>query len=135
MSNKVIHIAMATLPGRGKCRLLLRKLGDHDYRWFVEGPEGEEESDISGLTVEEAMQAAQRHYRHDSFRTIICGFRYTLPERDEHGMNALFHQMVASLSTMNGVYYDEELGHNCYVQNSSDEAIAIWKELQSEGRL
>jgi len=93
----------------------------------MEDNAGEQATTVSGETVEEAMRLAARHWQKDSFTTVICGFRYTLPERDEHGINALFHQMVASYSSMNGVYYDEELGNNCFVQNASDEAIRLWK--------
>lgn len=134
MSSQLIHIATAILPKRGKSLLLLRKEGDRDYTWFIDGAV-EERSDVKGMTVEEAMRAAYCRFRLNSFKTVACGFRYTLPERDEHGMNALFHQMKASYSSINGVYYDEELGHNCFVQNASDEAIALWKKLKGENRL
>ena len=64
-----------------------------------------------------------------------CGFRYTLPERDEHGLNALFNQMVASYSSSNGVYFEQELGHPCIVQNASIQARLLWKKLKQANRL
>jgi len=66
---------------------------------------------------------------------VNCGFRYTLPERDEHGYNALFHQMAASYATSNGVYFDEESGNNCFVNFASEEAKNLLKVLQTSKRL
>ncbi|MEI8125171.1 MAG: hypothetical protein WCG42_05410 [Parachlamydiaceae bacterium] len=125
-SEKLIHAARCFVNGSWHY-LFLRKESDNSFVWSMEDNAGEQATTVSGETVEEAMRLAARHWQKDSFTTVICGFRYTLPERDEHGINALFHQMVASYSSMNGVYYDEELGNNCFVQNASDEAIRLWK--------
>lgn len=136
MTSRLIHIANIQVPKQGKALLLLRERTPHDYSWYLETPSNEEvDTGIRGDTIEEAMRKAHRHWRLDSFKTVICGFRYTLPERDEHGMNALFHQMVSSYSTMTGVYFDEDLGHNCFVQNASDEALGVWKRLKDEKRI
>jgi len=127
---KLIHAA-SFFNGGSSCYLFLRKkAGDH-FAWFEELENGEErETPVSAPTIEESLRLAARHWKAQFFRTVICGFRYTLPERDEHGINALYHQMAASLSTMNGIYYDEELGNNCFVQNASDEAFRLWKRLK-----
>lgn len=130
-TNRIIHAAQIIVPKEGKQLLLLEEMDPQDYRWFVLKEDNVEvETDVSGRTIEEAFRNANRKWAANSFRTIICGFRYTLPERDEHGMNALFYQMAASYGTMNGVYFDEELGHNCFVQNASDEALDLWRRLK-----
>lgn len=127
---KLIHAAKIFQQGKHKL-LYLRKVSPDEYRWFCEGTPTE----VTGITIEEALRLAARHFSQDSYRTIICGFRYTLPERDEHGINALFHQMAASLSTPNGVYFDEELGNNCFVQNSSLEARELFYTIRARGEL
>ncbi len=127
---KLIHVAKIFKNGT-HIHLFLRKISDREYRWFQE----KSETPVFAETIEEALRLAARHWRADSFRTIICGFRYTLPERDEHGINALFHQMAASISTPNGVYFDEELGNNCYVQNQSLEARELFYALRDRGEL
>ncbi|MEC7839328.1 MAG: hypothetical protein VX777_04740 [Chlamydiota bacterium] len=131
MTNKLIHIAKITVPKEGQKFVYLRELSPHEYRWFYE----ESPSDLSGDTIEEAIRKGHKHWKGQYFNTLNCGFRYTLPERDEHGMNALFYQLAASFQSFNGTYFDEELGHNCYVQNASHEAIDICKKLAKENKL
>ena len=112
--------------------LLLRKIDDVRYAWFEESPSGEELlTSIEAINPEEAIRLAIRQWKHVFYQNLNCGFRYTLPERDEHGINAYFHQMAASYASMNGIYYDEELGNNCYVQNASDEALKLWRRLSN----
>jgi hypothetical protein len=139
----IIHIARIQ-PDGNVHYLLLRKLDAHTFTWFkLEGERKEEKEEkeketntsVSGSTVPEAIQLAYKHWKGDSFRPVNCGFRYTLPERDEHGCDALFHQMVASYSSMNGVYFDDDLGHNCIVNFASSEGRDLWKKLKEEGRL
>ncbi len=136
MTNKLIHAANIQVPKQGKQLLLLRQRSPHDYGWYLETDEqNEKDTGVRGDTIEEAMQIAHRHWQLNSFKTIICGFRYTLPERDECGMNALFHQMAASHNTMNGIYFDEDLGHNCFVQNASQESLDLHERLKIQERL
>jgi hypothetical protein len=134
---KLIHAACIQPQGSQLPRFLfLRKKDEHTFAWFEEMPNNNEvETSIAASNIEEAIRLATLQWKKDSFRTIICGFRYTLPERDEHGINALLHQMAASYSTINGVYYDEELGNNCFVQNASSEARSLWQRLKNEKRL
>jgi hypothetical protein len=130
--GKLIHVACIFIQGRWR-HLFLRKATEEHFTWYQElQPETEEETPVSGHTIEEALRLAARHWKEQSFRMLHCGFRYTLPERDEHGINALFHQMIASYSSSNGIYYDEELGNNCFVQNASDEAYQLWKRLSKK---
>lgn len=115
--------------------LLLRQLSSTEFRWFEDSMRGEAATDVADSTKEGAIEKARKAWRLSSFRTLQCGFRYTLPERDEHGMNALFFQMKASQLSFNGIYFDEEMGHNCFVQNMSLEAKSILNRLKIENRL
>lgn len=126
----LIHVAFIN---PGKTLLFLRKLGAESYTWTLLRKEGnEEETGITGTTIEEAIAKARRKWKDQAFRTLNCGFRYTLPERDEHGINALFHQMALSYKSSNGVYFDEDLGHDCFVNFASTEAKELLKrELQN----
>lgn len=125
----LIHIATIYPFQQPKQQILLRRLDPLRYVWFIKKDNGEEQTDIWGATSEEAILTARHYWKEALFTTLNCGFRYTLPERDEHGSNALFHQMVASYNSMNGVYFDEELGCNCFVQNASLEARELSKIL------
>lgn len=127
---KLIHVAKIFTEGKYQL-LFLRKVSNAEYRWF----ENKNPTPVFAPTIEEALRLAVRHWKDKSYQTIICGFRYTLPERDEHGINALFHQMAASLSTPNGVYFDEELGNNCFVQNYSLDARDLFLTLRTNGEL
>lgn len=134
-TDKLIHIARI-FNSQGQWRyLFLRKTAEGHFAWHEEEGDKENVTPVSGQTIEEALRLAPRQWSRQSFSTVICGFRYTLPERDEHGINALFHQMAASYGSSNGVYYDEELGNNCFVQNASDEALRLWQRMKSNNRL
>lgn len=124
--NKLIHI------GRIGRRYLFLRQADKHFAWFeADG----QETKVEAPHVEEALRLAVRQWKDLGFRFVNCGFRYMLPERDEHGINALFHQMGAAYESMNGVYFEEELGYNCTVQNASDEARRLWSSLKASGRL
>ncbi|MFI5344525.1 MAG: hypothetical protein ACHQUC_09920 [Chlamydiales bacterium] len=126
---KLIHLGRIESNQPAPVYLLLRQLSDYHYAWFKKEKKGDEiETPIWGPTIEEAIRLAHQHWKLDDFHTVNCGFRYTLPERDEHGANALFYQMVASYSSMNGIYFDEELGCNCIVYFASLEARKLWRE-------
>ena len=124
----LMHVAQYLSPGKGKKWLFLKKLDARLYTWF----EDNEGSEVTADTIEEAIRLAHRHWQGCSFSPLMCGFRYTLPERDEHGINALFWQMGLSYNSPNGIYFDEEIGCNCIVHNASLEARNLWKELRSE---
>lgn len=134
-SRKLIHVGKYTQGLGEKTYLFLRRRGPMDYVWYQENVGQEADTGVQAPTAEGALRLAQKKWKHRNFTTIICGFRYTLPERDEHGMNALFHQMAASYNTPTGVYFDEELGHNCQVQNASNEALDLWRMLRKNNRL
>ncbi len=135
-SNKpLIHAAYKLAPKQGYSLLLLRKESPHNYLWWEETDSTETSTELNAPSTEEALRLAHSTWKNQSFRTIICGFRYMLPERDEHGINAYFHQMTASYSSPNGVYFDQDLGHHCMVQSASQEALALWQRLKQAGRM
>ncbi len=140
MSNtagKLIHVASYYGPGGRQFLLLLREVNGL-YRWFVESQqENEEPTDLEAGRVHEAIRLAARHYRHDDFVSLHCGYRYDSEDRDEHGINALFHEMVASYSnaSIDGAYQNSDLSHQFFVKFAPDQALTLWKRLESEKRL
>lgn len=131
----LVHVGMINIIQPHSWRFL-RKVAPYRYVWFEENEKGEEiETPIEAQSATEAIRLASAQWKKAYFQLLNCGFRYTLPERDEHGLNALFCQMAASYSTSNGVYFEEELGHLCYVQNASIEAQKLWKQLKQADRL
>jgi hypothetical protein len=133
-NGTLIHVGIRHVLNKGKEYLFLRRISSRHFVWFIENLEEEIEAGISASSAEEAMQLAHHAWKNYAFRTLICGFRYTLPERDEHGSNALFHQMVASYTSSHGIYFDEDLGHHCYIQNASQEALSLWKRLPQKSK-
>jgi hypothetical protein len=134
--NNLIHIGKFFLQEGMTKPLFLRKMSPQLFHWFeVESDGFEKETPISASTIEEAIRLARKQWRYDSFSTLHCGFRYMLPERDEHGINALFFQMAASYSSPTGVYFDDVLGNNCFVQNASAEARTLWKKLADQSHV
>lgn len=130
---KLIHVAFIQERGQTKTPLFLRQIEPFRFIWFQEDQTGGlNETPVWGGTWEEALSAAYKKWQKDYFKPLNCGFRYTLPERDEVGTNALFHQMVSSYSSMTGVYFDEELSSNCIVNNASVEAREFWNHLQKK---
>ncbi len=124
---KLIHLAQIKPKGQVQY-LLLKQVSLERFVWFA----NDSEQPVEGGSIGTAIRLARKHWRNDFFRTVICGFRYTLPERDEHGINALYYQMVASYRSANGVYYDDEAGHNCIVNFASQEALSLWKQLDKQ---
>lgn len=134
--SKLIHIARINVKNQGLIYLFLRQIEPYRYLWFHEDQPGmEAETPIWGGTAEEAILAAYKAWNLENIHSLHCGFRYTLPERDEIGTNALFHQMVSSYSSASGIYFDEEVGFNCIVQFASHEARDLWKRLQQTNQI
>lgn len=121
-----IHVAKYFGSQRRAKYLFLKEEKPSWYRWY----ESDSETAIASDNIHEAILLARTYWKEENIQMVACGFRYTLPERDEHGENALFHQMAASYSSFNGIYFDEELGHNCFVQNASEEALNLLKEIK-----
>ena len=135
MGSNLIHLAHYQGPHGHKVLLLLRK-EEERFRWYQQGGNGEQPLGLEGATAEEAILKASERFRNEGFRPVECGIRFSAVERDEHGMNALYCQMVASYSSghIDGVYFDEQVGHDCYVQQASEEALQLWKELEKNQR-
>lgn len=132
---KLIHVARFQPKGSLKY-LFLRKMDPQTYLWHEESNEHKEApTGVMATSVEEAMRLANRQWDGDAFRFLNCGFRYTLPERDEHGINALFWQMAQSYASSNGIYFDEDLGSNCFVNFASQEAKDLLATLKQQNRL
>lgn len=121
IAEDVVHIAKVNLPREGWVYLYLKHI-DESYVWFL--PSGER-TEVSASTVSEAMRLARRAWNLQSFDTVHCGYRFTLPERDEIGNNALFKHLRASYNSFNGQYADDELGHTCIVREASQEALNL----------
>lgn len=128
----LIHVARIFSAKGEWVSLYLRKTEAGLYVWHEVDLEGNETvTPVSADSAEEAIRLAHRHWKSSSFTSLRCGTRFTLPERDEIGTDALFHQMVTSYGTMNGVYLDDELGHQCIVHDASQEALTLWKQLKA----
>ncbi len=109
--------------------LCLNRDSESCFQWY--SFEKAEATGIKGSSITEAIRAGHKHWQKCYFRLLHCGFRYTLPERDEVGSNALFWQMALSYNSANGRYFDDEVGHLCYVDFASQEALKLWKTLRS----
>lgn len=136
--NKLIHVARVLNENNQTIYLFLRQIGRYHYQWFQEVNEDSEVPlPIDGVTAEEALRKAADRFQYHEFHPVECGFRYDLSERDEHGINALFYQMIESYAANNvdGSYFDPDAGHHCYVDFASDEALDLWHRLSDEDRL
>lgn len=135
-SSKLVHVAKFQAQNGELAYLFLRKIDKNTFAWFQQSKDGKEDDmSVVAPSIEEAIRLANKKWAENAFRSLGCGFRYTLPERDEHGINALFHQMASSYNSSNGTYFDEELGNNCFVNFASQEALALWRKLKQENRL
>lgn len=132
-TNRLIHVAK--IQENFFKYLFLREKEPNYFIWSEDENGIEKETALFGTTIEDAISKARKEYKSKGFKTVNCGYRYTLPERDEHGTNALFFQMKESYSTSNGVYFDETLGNLCHVQFASLEAQNLLKKLKQENRL
>jgi hypothetical protein len=127
MSTIPIHVAVLSPK-----RYLFLKKNEEVFCWFHVNDhfEWKEKTPVHGPTIAQAIAEGYKVWERDSFRLVQCGFRYTLPERDEVGSNALFQQMVLSYTSFNGRYFDEEVGHICLVDFASQEALEIWRKIR-----
>lgn len=134
-AGRLCHIGKLQRSGKKPSYVFLRQTGDHRFVWFEEENGKEQATEISAASLPEALRLAHKKWKPFAFRTVICGFRYLLPERDEHGVNALFHEMVQACQSPTGTYYDQDLGHSCMVQNASLEALDMYYRLRDSNRL
>lgn len=111
-------------------QLVLSKTPEGRYAWkFLDRP-----SDVilKANTVQEAIRLGEKWGRDSGFKMQACGYLFTLPEREEHGNNALFSQMVKSLESPNGVYFDEGLGHLCVVHQIPIQARRLYERIRDQ---
>lgn len=120
---KLIHLAESD-----EGLILLYEKSPQSYIWYT----GDQPT-IEADSLEEAIRLGWRHF--PGFAPLLAGYRYTLPERDEHGNNALFSEMVASLNSPSGVYFDEKSGHNNVVHNIPQKAKNLYVDLKSKNLL
>lgn len=131
----VVHAASIRPRGPEKTYLLLRSRSDGTFRWSIFTPQHEEDTGVTAPSIAEAMQLAFAKWHDQGFRPLHCGMRFTLPERDEIGRNALFHEMVASYRTPTGNYMDTKISRPCIVNKASQEALDLWKTLAASQQL
>lgn len=131
--STLIHIGYLQ-NGRERQYLFLRKTDAGQYVWEYAKTENNTPAPVViADSAEEALRLAYSHWR--VWHSLPCGFRFTLPERDEVGTPALFHQMVRSYRTGNGVYLDEELGGSCIVHDAPSHTLALWRSLEKGGSI
>lgn len=106
-------IYLAEIFDGKKIPLALVNDGDGIFHWYRDG----KPTDVVASSSEEAFRKARKKWKEFSFQPVLCGTRFTLPERDEHGAPASYQEMRKSQASMNGVYFDAALGHNCIVRD------------------
>lgn len=131
--STIIHIAYLQ-QGRRREYFFLRKTDAARYQWEKAEQYSEDQVKEPALiiadSVEEAIRLANRQWHSPPLQSLICGFRFTLPERDEIGTPALFHQMRRAYRVSNGVYLDEELGCSCIIHDAPSQTLALLKSLE-----
>lgn len=104
---KIIHIAKLD---RDKI-ITLQELTPGLFDWFDQ----DKSLNLSSSSIEEAFKKGRKELKARGFSPIHCGYKFTLPERDEHGKEALYIDMMKSLASPNGIFFDETMGHNAVV--------------------
>ena len=130
---RLMHIGVIRDVG-GSHLLFLREV-DRKYHWFLEKRGEEEKTALGADKMEEAIQLAYREWGRLEFRFLGCGYRFTLPERDEHGDPASFYQMVKALQSSSYTYMDEDLGHLCVIKQIPSFARELYHRLSESKQL
>jgi len=129
----LIHIGKKVGSEGRSHYLFLRKVDSKGFVWFeVNRAFEEKETDCVAAEIPLAFTEARKKWHTDYFKLLHCGFRYSLPVRDEVGCNALFWEMVSSYSAPNGQFLDSASGQFYYVDNASDEALTLWRNLRNQ---
>lgn len=102
------------------------------FQWFIYNIEDKTlvETSCKGPNIGQTCHLARLKWARWGFRTFRCGTLFTLPERDEIGSPALFHEMVQSLSNSSGVVFDSNRGYSYRVDQISEEAIRFYKTIK-----
>lgn len=130
--NAILHVgSILSSNGRREYLFLLQEKDRPGYCWFTQKHLGDlQPTSCEGSSIDEALNFAAKKWKEDYFSLLHCGFLYALPIRDEVGTNALFSQMIASYSSPSGIYLDKALGHQCFVDYASQEALQLWHSLR-----
>lgn len=111
--------------------LVLRKESEF-FHWFIYNTENKNliATSCKGPNIGQTCHLARLRWARWGFRTLHCGTLFILPERDEIGSPALFHEMVQSLSNSSGAVFDPNRGYSYRVDQISEEAIRFYKEIK-----
>jgi|GEM_PF-2807228 len=116
-------IRLVALVGREKVLLLEEENG---WVWVQNGL-----PILAGKSLGEMREAIFTHFIDLPVRIVNFGVLYTLPERDEVGQYALFHQARNSYKVSNGVVFDPKWGYSYKVDFLSQEGRNIIEEFES----
>lgn len=109
----------------------LREIAPSHFQWFLE----DTPTRVEATSTQEAIRLAYRTFCDQNFEPLLSGYKFTLPERDEHGAPALFIDMIRSLETPSGQYFDPLYGHNLVVHNIPKRARDLYLQLKQAGKL
>lgn len=111
-------IHAATIKEEGKEKMLFLKKAQGGFQWT--------DREVEFDSLPKALDYAWK----EKFSLLPCGYKFTLPERDEHGTPALFEEMAKSLNSMSGVFFDEREGLNCIVHQIPTTTRRFFEQLK-----
>lgn len=91
---------------------VLREETPGNFQWFLHG----KAVGVNCSSLKDSLKSGFKSFKNDQFRPLHCGTKFSLPERDEHGEPAIFSELVRSLASSNGQYYDPLYGQNFIVK-------------------
>ena len=116
-------IRLVAIVGREKALLLQDGTG---WTWLFK-----REEILKGKSIGEMREKLFSHFAGFPVRIIDFGVLYVLPERDEVGQYALFHQARNSYKVSNGVVFDPAWGYSYKVDFLSREGRRTIEELEN----
>ena len=121
-------IRLVALVGsnRGKQEKALLLHEGAEFSWLFK-----DEIILKGKSIGEMRECLLSHFAGYPVRIVNFGVLYTLPERDEVGQYALFHQARNSYKVSNGVVFDPAWGFTYKVDFLSQEGAKMIEELES----
>lgn len=134
--DPLIHVATIRPQGPREVYLFLRQLPNKRFCWFEERTKGREvATPLQASSLHEALHRGKQHWKKAHFQLVQCGFRFSLPERDEIGRPAFFSEMVLSYSSPTGSYSDPESGQPYEVTQAAQKSLHLMKLLLKEKRI
>lgn len=122
----IVHIGRIFSEGLENY-LFLKRCPSKQFQWVRQEDPISQEFE----SLDRAFEFGWKEWKDNRFSPLACGYRFTLPERDEHGTPALFEEMAKSLNSMNGVFFHESLGHNCIVNQIPIKARRLYETIKS----